>query len=217
MLENPLNTIKGRSRFYVNQLAGGSPGEFAEEIGMKRDTVQKVLKGANKPSADFILAALNRYNKINVNWWMSAQGQPFITVYESHTLHILPKDARAYHVTPEVLKSFPQVPNPNRDDNCTFAIMAPTSAMKPDIKVGDTLFCSETKLDAFFDERRICLVAVGDDLRLRKLKKVAEGYELKARDSYYKTVTVPEDQITGVWYIEARHGSIKGYSSRGKK
>ena len=137
---------------------------------------------------------------------------PLITVYEGHTLPLVPRTAKAIDIlNNKYLSDLPQAPNPHTEDNYCFAITASSTEMKPDIQVGNTLFCTETKLDDSFNERNYCLVALGNDLHLRKLKKVDSGYSLIAHNKDHKTIVVPKEQINGVWYIVARHDNIEAY------
>ncbi len=47
---------------------------FADEIGLQRSNVSHVLSGRNKPSLDFIMRILDRFNDVNADWLLFGKG-----------------------------------------------------------------------------------------------------------------------------------------------
>lgn len=53
---------------------GLSPARFADEIGVQRSSISHIISGRNKPSYDFIMKIMNRFEGINVEWLLTGKG-----------------------------------------------------------------------------------------------------------------------------------------------
>jgi transcriptional regulator with XRE-family HTH domain len=51
-----------------------TPAKFADEIGVQRSSISHILSGRNKPSYDFILKILQRFQGINADWLITGKG-----------------------------------------------------------------------------------------------------------------------------------------------
>jgi transcriptional regulator with XRE-family HTH domain len=58
----------------IMETEGITPAKFADEIGVQRSSISHILSGRNKPSYDFIIKILERYQGINVEWLMTGKG-----------------------------------------------------------------------------------------------------------------------------------------------
>ncbi len=65
MLDRISNLLKAK---------GLSSARFADSIGVQRSSVSHVLSGRNKPSLDFILKILKKYQEINPDWLLTGTG-----------------------------------------------------------------------------------------------------------------------------------------------
>ncbi len=52
---------------------------LADEIGVQRSSISHILSGRNKPSYDFIIKILNRYNNLNAEWLLTGIGTMYKT------------------------------------------------------------------------------------------------------------------------------------------
>jgi len=52
-----------------------SSAQFAEEIGVQPSGISHILSGRNKPSLDFIIKMLERYNYISTEWLLFGKGK----------------------------------------------------------------------------------------------------------------------------------------------
>ncbi len=48
--------------------------QFAEEIGVQPSGISHILSGRNKPSLDFVLKMLERYNHLSTEWLLFGRG-----------------------------------------------------------------------------------------------------------------------------------------------
>lgn len=54
-----------------------SSAQFAEEIGVQPSGISHILSGRNKPSLDFVLKMLERYDHLSVDWLLFGKGQMY--------------------------------------------------------------------------------------------------------------------------------------------
>jgi transcriptional regulator with XRE-family HTH domain len=53
---------------------GMTPAKFSDEIGVQRSSISHILSDRNKPSYDFIIKILNRFQEINAEWLLTGKG-----------------------------------------------------------------------------------------------------------------------------------------------
>jgi len=53
---------------------GITPAKFADVIGVQRSSISHILNGRNKPSYDFIIKILERFQGINAEWLLTGKG-----------------------------------------------------------------------------------------------------------------------------------------------
>lgn len=53
---------------------GISPAQLADSIGVQRSSVSHILSGRNKPSYDFLIKILKKYNDISAEWLLLNEG-----------------------------------------------------------------------------------------------------------------------------------------------
>ena len=58
----------------IMEAEGMTPAKFADEIGVQRSSISHIISGRNKPSYDFIVKILNRFNGINAEWLITGKG-----------------------------------------------------------------------------------------------------------------------------------------------
>jgi transcriptional regulator with XRE-family HTH domain len=58
----------------IMETEGMTPAKFADEIGVQRSSISHILSGRNKPSYDFIVKILERFQGINADWLISGTG-----------------------------------------------------------------------------------------------------------------------------------------------
>lgn len=51
-----------------------SAATFAEEINVQRSSISHLLSGRNKPSLDFVLKVLARYETVDLYWLLNGKG-----------------------------------------------------------------------------------------------------------------------------------------------
>ncbi len=51
--------------------------QFAEEIGVQPSGISHILSGRNKPSLDFVIKMLERYNYISSDWLIFGKGKMY--------------------------------------------------------------------------------------------------------------------------------------------
>jgi len=51
-----------------------SAASFADEIGVQRSSISHLLSGRNKPSLDFVLKVLERYEEVELYWLLNGKG-----------------------------------------------------------------------------------------------------------------------------------------------
>lgn len=51
--------------------------QFAEEIGVQPSGISHIISGRNRPSLDFVLKMLDKYNYISVEWLLFGRGQMY--------------------------------------------------------------------------------------------------------------------------------------------
>jgi len=52
-------------------------GEFAEKIGIQKSSVSHLMSGRNKPSYQFLSKLITTYPEINLNWFITGEGDIF--------------------------------------------------------------------------------------------------------------------------------------------
>lgn len=67
---------------------GESASSFAEKIGVQRSSISHVLSGRNKPSLEFVLKIISRFNEVDLYWLLNGDGN-FPKVIKKETT---PKD-----------------------------------------------------------------------------------------------------------------------------
>jgi len=68
--------MKERIRLFLEK-ENKTSSQFAEEIGIQPSGVSHVLSGRNKPSLDFILKMLNKYEDLNSDWLLFGKGEMY--------------------------------------------------------------------------------------------------------------------------------------------
>jgi transcriptional regulator with XRE-family HTH domain len=58
----------------IIETEGLTPAKFADKIGVQRSSISHILSGRNKPSYDFIVKVLDRFQGINAEWLMTGKG-----------------------------------------------------------------------------------------------------------------------------------------------
>ena len=58
----------------INHL-GLSASKFADEMGIQRSGISHILSGRNQPSFDFLIKLMNKYPDINLEWFITGQGE----------------------------------------------------------------------------------------------------------------------------------------------
>jgi transcriptional regulator with XRE-family HTH domain len=58
----------------IMEAEGMSPAKFADEIGVQRSSISHIISGRNKPSYDFIVKILERFEGINADWLLTGKG-----------------------------------------------------------------------------------------------------------------------------------------------
>ena len=51
-----------------------SAAAFADEIDVQRSSISHLLSGRNKPSLDFVLKVLSKFNAVDLYWLMNGKG-----------------------------------------------------------------------------------------------------------------------------------------------
>lgn len=51
-----------------------SPGTFADAIGVQRSSLSHILNGRNNPSLDFVVKTLQKFPRINPEWFIMGTG-----------------------------------------------------------------------------------------------------------------------------------------------
>lgn len=62
-----------------------SSAQFAEDIGVQPSGISHILSGRNKPSLDFVLKMLEKYQFLSVDWLLFGKG----TMYKDNRMHSL--------------------------------------------------------------------------------------------------------------------------------
>jgi transcriptional regulator with XRE-family HTH domain len=70
------NEIKERIITFLKAENKTSAG-FAQEIGVQPSGVSHIISGRNKPSLDFILKMLSRYNAVSPEWLLFGRGEMY--------------------------------------------------------------------------------------------------------------------------------------------
>lgn len=70
--------MRDRIRLFLEK-ENKTSSQFAEEIGIQPSGVSHVLSGRNKPSLDFILKMLNKYNELSTDWLLFGRGEMYKT------------------------------------------------------------------------------------------------------------------------------------------
>ena len=56
--------------------------QFSTETGIQRSALSHVMSGRNKPSLDFVMKILQRYEQLNPKWLLTGKGKMFETSTE---------------------------------------------------------------------------------------------------------------------------------------
>jgi len=56
--------------------------QFAEEIGVQPSGISHILSGRNKPSLDFVIKMLEKYNYISSDWLIFGKGNMYKEVHQ---------------------------------------------------------------------------------------------------------------------------------------
>lgn len=73
--------MKDRIRLFLES-ENKSSSQFAAEIGVQASGVSHVLSGRNKPSLDFIIKMLDRYDNLNNEWLLFGRGEMYKSMEE---------------------------------------------------------------------------------------------------------------------------------------
>ncbi|MCF8222193.1 MAG: helix-turn-helix domain-containing protein [Bacteroidales bacterium] len=73
--------MKDRIRLFLES-ENKSSSQFAAEIGVQASGVSHVLSGRNKPSLDFIIKMLDRYENLNNEWLLFGRGEMYKSMEE---------------------------------------------------------------------------------------------------------------------------------------
>jgi len=73
--------------------------QFAEEIGVQPSGISHILSGRNKPSLDFVLKMLEKYNYLSTGWLLFGKGDMYNKT-SFPDLFSQPQDKGSDHVKP---------------------------------------------------------------------------------------------------------------------
>jgi len=73
--------MKDRIRLFLES-ENKSSSQFAAEIGVQASGVSHVLSGRNKPSLDFIIKMLDKYENLNNEWLLFGRGGMYKSMEE---------------------------------------------------------------------------------------------------------------------------------------
>ena len=71
-----MKTITERIQFILDHY-NLTAGVFAEKIGIQKSSVSHLLSGRNKPSFQFLSKLVKAFPEINLNWFISGDGDIF--------------------------------------------------------------------------------------------------------------------------------------------
>lgn len=60
-----------------------TPAQLADSINVQRSSISHILSGRNKPSYDFLVKILSKFNHINANWLLSGHGNMLLEPTEN--------------------------------------------------------------------------------------------------------------------------------------
>ena len=81
---------------------GLTPSLLADEIGVQRSGISHILSGRNYPSFDFLQKLLERFPKLNAEWFILGQGSMYKqTVADVSDLFTLPEKTTNSPTPPE--------------------------------------------------------------------------------------------------------------------
>jgi transcriptional regulator with XRE-family HTH domain len=66
----------------IMQHYGLTAVKFSTETGIQRSALSHVMSGRNKPSLDFVMKILQRYEQLNPKWLLTGKGKMFETATE---------------------------------------------------------------------------------------------------------------------------------------
>lgn len=69
-------TINERISFIIQE-KNLNPNSFSNEIGVNSTVIHNILKGRNKPSYDVLLKIISTFDDINIDWFMTGNGNIF--------------------------------------------------------------------------------------------------------------------------------------------
>ena len=71
----------------IMESEGLTPAKFADEIGVQRSSISHIMSDRNKPSYDFILKVLERFQGINAEWLLTGKGSMIKSSYSQQEAH----------------------------------------------------------------------------------------------------------------------------------
>jgi len=69
--------------------------QFAEEIGVQPSGISHILSGRNKPSLDFIVKMLEKYNYISSDWLIFGKGNMYKETKQPDLFSVFAQDEKA--------------------------------------------------------------------------------------------------------------------------
>ena len=79
-----------------------SAAAFADEIKVQRSSISHLLSGRNRPSLDFVLKVLDKYEAVDLYWLMNGKGS-----FPKKQTNSAPAPVLSRKIDPEI-KSFPE-------------------------------------------------------------------------------------------------------------
>jgi transcriptional regulator with XRE-family HTH domain len=74
-LHSSLDSVPKRTRYLIDYF-GFTDAAFSDAVGYSKVTMSKILNGKQPPGHGFYVAALEKFPRININWWMTGSGEP---------------------------------------------------------------------------------------------------------------------------------------------
>ena len=203
------NTVADRLQFLCSHFKM-THADLCRELNgeVSRATVGNIIRGRNNPSTKFINSLVKHMPQVNINWLVTGLGSMFNPIPGDATvlddpdgIPIFPGNIKASHIEdPEQGVNYPRYEVPV-NSACDFMIYASSSAMSPTVKRDDLVFCAKAELDLLFNYKKICLVAVGDTLLLRRIEKTEDGFRLVSTHSSYEDIELSAEEISAVYYV----------------
>ena len=104
-------------------------GDFADKLGIQKSSVSHLLSGRNKPSFQFLIKLLKAFPDINLNWFISGDGDIFkntapIPEYENLTdFEKIEKNETKEEILPEDIPQKKMVDKTSSNTNVENIIM----------------------------------------------------------------------------------------------